>query len=123
MNRAADEGGAAYFALILTMAAIVVIKVNVRSAADRTNFFFRNRPTLATTDRLKLLAIVMFVVSDEELPVLFVERDDLWEFIDLKLLVFRGLGIIVDPLFKRYEFADKAQQERNLFKLLLNNIE
>ena len=111
MYRAADECGAADLALVLSVTAVVVIKIHMRSAADRANFIFRNRLAVAAADRLKDLLVSVFVVGNEELPVLFVEWDDDWKLIDLELLVFGRYGIIVYPLLKRDEFADKIQQE------------
>ena len=84
---AADEGGAADLTLILTMTAIVVIKVVVRRTADRTNLVFGNGTTIAPLNRFKFFAILVFVVGDEKLPVLFLERDDGRKFIDLELLI------------------------------------
>ena len=84
---AADEGGAADLTLILTMTAIVVIKVVVRRTADRTNLVFGNGTTIAPFNRFKFFAILVFVVGDEKLPVLFLERDDGRKFIDLELLI------------------------------------
>jgi hypothetical protein len=87
MDTAVDEGGAADLALVLAMTAIVVIKVVVRRPADRTNLVFGDGTTIAPFNRFKLFAILVFVVGDEKLPVLFLERDDGWKLIDLELLV------------------------------------
>jgi hypothetical protein len=87
MDIAADKSSAADLALVLAMTAIVVIKVVVRRPADRTNLVFGDGTTIAPFNRFKLFAILVFVVGDEKLPVLFLERDDGWKLIDLELLV------------------------------------
>lgn len=89
VDAAIDESGAADLALILTLAAVVVIEVIVRSTADRTDFVCGDRTAVAAPDRLDPLAIPMFVVSNEEAPVLLMVLDDQRELVDLKLLVLR----------------------------------
>ena len=122
VDAATDESGAADFALILTVPAIVVIEVHVRSTAYRADLVCRNDMAAAATHRFKLLAITMPVVSQEELPVLFEERDDGRKLVDLELLVLWRFGIIMDPLRDGYEFTDKLQQKCDLFGLMLNDV-
>ena len=81
----------------------------MRGAADRADLVFRNRAAVSAPDRLDLLAILVFVVSDEETLVLLEERDDSWKFIYLEFLVLRRLGIIMEPLIDGYELTDKLQ--------------
>ena len=87
METAADEGGATDLTQVLPVTAVVVIEVDVRSTADRTDFVFRNDMATTATHRFKLFTITMLIVSQEELPVLFEERDDDRKLIDLELLV------------------------------------
>lgn len=117
------EGSAADFALKLSITTVVVIKIHMRSTADRTYNIFRNRASVVPAYRLEFLAIAMFVVTYEETPVLFEKRYDVGELVDLELLIFRRTGIVVDPLFCGNEFADKFQQKYDLFGLLLNDVD
>ena len=122
MDTAINEGSAADLALVLAATAVVVIEVLMGSTADRTDFALRNRTSAPVVDRIDLLAILVFEVSDEELPVLFEEGDDERELIDLELLVLRRFGIIMDPLRDGDEFTDKLQQKCDLFGLMLNDV-
>ena len=122
MDTAINEGSAADLALVLTATAVVVIEVLMGSTADRTDLVLRNRAPAPVADRIDLLAILVFEVSDQESPVLFEEGDDERELIDLELLVLRRFGIIMDPLRDGYEFTDKLQQKCDLFGLMLNNV-
>ena len=122
MDTAINEGSAADLALVLTATAVVVIEVLMGSTADRTDLVLRDRAPAPVADRIDLLAILVFEVSDQEFPVLFEEGDDERELIDLELLVLRRFGIIMDPLRDGYEFTDKLQQKCDLFGLMLNNV-
>ena len=117
-----DEGGAADLALELAFTTVIVIEVFMGSATDGADFIFGDSMTAAATHRFKFLAVTMLVVSQEELPVLFEERDDGRKFVDLELLVLGRLGIIMDPLRDGYEFTDKLQQKCDLFGLMLNDV-
>ena len=122
MDTAINEGSAADLALVLTATAVVVIEVLMGSTADRTDLVLRDRAPAPVADRIDLLAILVFEVSDQEFPVLFEEGDDERELIDLELLVLRRFGIIMDPLRDGYEFTDKLQQKCDLFGLMLNDV-
>ena len=122
MDTAVDEGGAADLALVLAVTAIVVVKIVMQSTADRTDLVHRNRAAASPLNRFELLAILVFVVCDEELPVLFEERDDERKLVDPELLVLRRSGIIMDPLVDGDEFTDKLQQKCDLFGLMLNDV-
>ena len=50
---------------------------------------------------LNRFAVLPEIVFKEELLVLFDKSLDAWEFIDFKLLIFRRMGIVIDPLLKR----------------------
>ena len=122
VNAPVDEGGAADLALELAFTAVVVVEVLMGSAADRTDLVLRNSMTTATADGSELLAVSVFIVGDQEFPVLFEERENSRKLIDLELLVLRRLGVIMDPLRDGYEFTDKLQQKCDLFGLMLNDV-
>ena len=89
MDPAINEGSAADLALVLTMTAVVVIEILMRSTADRAEFVLGDIVTAPAADRADLLAILVFIVGDEELPVLFEEGNDERELIDPELLILR----------------------------------
>lgn len=89
MDAAINEGSAADLALVLTMTAVVVIEILMRSTADRADFVLGDRVAAPAADRTDLLAILVFIVCDEELPVLFEEGNDERELIDFELLILR----------------------------------
>jgi hypothetical protein len=122
MDTAINEGSAADLALVLTMTAVVVIEIVMGSTADRADFVLRNSVAAPAADRAELLAILVFIVSDQEFPVLFEEWENMWKPVDLEFLVFRRLGIIMDPLRDGNEFTNKLQQKCDLFGLMLNNV-
>jgi hypothetical protein len=57
-----DEGLRADFALILSIATVIVIEIVMGSAADRTDSVNRNRLTIATIDGLKWFSVFNRVV-------------------------------------------------------------
>lgn len=122
MDAAINEGSAADLALVLTMTAVVVIEILMRSTADRADFVLGDSVGAPAADRADLLAILVFIVCDEELPVLFEEGNDERELIDFELLILGRFGIIMDPLIDGDEFTDKLQQKCDLFGLMLNNV-
>ena len=73
-----DKGLATDFALVLAFSAIIVIKVMMRSATNRTGNIFRDGLTVTTLDRLELFAEFLLIVGDENLPVLLNERNNCW---------------------------------------------
>ena len=122
VDTAIDECGATHLALVLAFTAVVVVKVLMGSTADRAALVLRDRSPVTTADRSELPAVSVFIVGNEEFPVLLEEGDDSREFIDLELLVFKRFGIIMNPLRDGYEFTDKLQQKCDLFGLMLNNV-
>ena len=48
--------------------------------------------------------------------------DDMGKFISLKFLILRRFRIIMYPLIDGNVFTNKIQQECNLFRLLLNDV-
>ena len=97
----------ANLALILTIAAIVVVDVMMRSTTERTDGVLRNGFTIFTLDRLWLFSILPFIVFEKELPILFDERFYDRKLVNFKLLVLWRMGIIESPLFKRNISANK----------------
>ena len=122
VNTPIDKGGAADLALELAFTAVVVVEELMWSTADRTDLVLWNSMTTATAHRSELLAVPVFIVSDQEFPVLFEEWENMWKPVDLEFLVLRRLGVIMDPLGDGYEFTDKLQQKCDLFGLMLNDV-
>ena len=82
----------------------------MRGAAQRTDDILRNGFAVPALDRAELLLVFPFIVLEEELPVLFIKRLDGRKPVRLKLLVFRGVSIIMSPLFKRDKFAEQKDE-------------
>ena len=74
------------FALILTIATIVIVNVMVGSTAERTDGFLGNGFPVFALDRFCFFSVLPLVVFQKELPVLF----DEW-FYDRKLVNFELL--------------------------------
>ena len=104
---AGNESLAADFALVLSVAAVIIVDVMMRGATERTDDIFRDRPAIASLDGFNGFAILPEVVFEEELPVLFDEGFDDREFVDLEFLILRRVGIVKIPLFERNVSADK----------------
>jgi hypothetical protein len=81
-----DKCLAADFALKLTVAAIVIVKIVMSRPTKRTNNCIRNRFSIAPLNWLQIFLVLPFVVSEQKLPVLFEE----W-FNDRQLIRFEFL--------------------------------
>ncbi|MBO1695187.1 hypothetical protein HJW21_00275 [[Clostridium] symbiosum] len=92
----------------------------MRSATEGTDHILRDGFPVTALDRPDGFAILPEIVLKEELPVLFDEWLNEGEPVRGKLLVFRGVGIIEDPLLKRNISANKVDKPENLFVLVLN---
>ena len=103
-----NESLAADFALVLPVAAVIIVEVMVRSAAERTDGIFRDRPAITSLDGFHGSAILPEIVFEEELPVLFHEGFDDREFVDPEFLILRGVGVVKSPLFERDISADEV---------------
>lgn len=78
---------------------IIPHEIVVRCIALRAGTAGRNIAFAMTEYRLDGLAIAHLVVGNKISPVPFLlERDDLWEFINLKLLILWRMGIVESPL-------------------------
>lgn len=88
--------------------AVVAVEIRFRSTAGRATAVIGDVTGFAPDDGPDILIIAMLEVRDEELPVpvMLVEQDP-WKFINLELLVFRGMGVIKRPLFEWDVSADK----------------
>lgn len=108
----------------LSFRAVVFIKEGLWSVTAWACAFIRDVTIRAPADRADLLVVAFLVVRDEFFvrPVL-TEVGDQGEFIDLEFLVFRGMGIIKSPLFKRDISADKIDQPAVLLVERLNERE
>ena len=119
-NLPRDECLATDLALILSVPPIVIIEIMVRGTADGADNIFGDGFPVTAVNRSDGFAILPEIVFKKELPVLFDKWLDDGETISGKLLVFRGMGIIESPLFKRNISADQIQEPANRFILFLN---
>ena len=115
-----DEGLPTDLALVLSVSAIVIIEIVVRSAAERTDGILRDGFPVTALDRPDGFAILPGVVFQEELPVVFDKGLDDREAVSGRLLVFRGVVSIEGPLLERAISAEKVQEPANIFVLFLN---
>lgn len=104
---AGAEGLSTDFALILTVAPIIVVNVMMRSPTQRADGIFRNGFTIAALNRFDRLTVFPLVVFKKELPVLFDKGFDDRKRIDFKFLIFWRMGIIKSPLFEGNISANK----------------
>jgi hypothetical protein len=118
---AGDKGLGADFALILSIATVIVIEIMMRGAADRTDRVNRNGLTTATIDRLKWFSMFNRVVLQQLSPVFFLKSTDDWQDISLEFLIFGRMDLIMSPLAKRDVFGDEKHQPTNLLILVLDN--
>jgi hypothetical protein len=116
-----DEGLRADFALILSIATVIVIEIVMGSATDRTDSVNRNGLTIATIDRLKWFSVFNRVVLQQLPPVLFLKLTDDWQDISLEFLILGRMDLIMSPLAKRDVFGDEKHQPTNLLILVLDN--
>jgi hypothetical protein len=116
-----DEGLRADFALILSIATVIVIEIVMESATDRTDSVNRNGLTIATIDRLKWFSVFNRVVLQQLPPVLFLKLTDDWQDISLEFLILGRMDLIMSPLAKRDVFGDEKHQPTNLLILVLDN--
>ena len=119
-NLPSDKCLATDLALILSVAAIVIIKIMVRGATEGTDNLLRDGFTVTPLDWSDGFTILPEIILEEELPVLFDEWLDDREAVSGKFLVFRGVGIIESPLLERNVSADEIQEPANGFILFLN---
>jgi hypothetical protein len=116
-----DEGLKADFALILSMATVIVIEIVMGGTADRADSVNRNGLTISTIDRLKRPNMFKRVVLQQLTPVLFLKPTDDWQDISLEFLIFGRMDLIMSPLAKRDVFGDEKYQPTNLLILVLDN--
>lgn len=115
------ESGVTDFTQYLAFGTVVFIKERFWGIAAGAGAVIRDVAFRTAADGTDFLAITFFVVRDKVfiIPVL-PEVSDKREFINLELLVFRGVGIIKNPLFKRDISADKVEQPAVLLVKRMN---
>ena len=101
------EGLPTDFALVLSIAAVVVVDEMVWSTTERTDGILWNGFRVATLNRFKGFAILPLIVFQKELPVLFDKGFYNRELVNLKLLVLWRVGIIECPLLEGNISANK----------------
>ena len=102
-----DKGLTTDFALVLTVATIVIVKVMMWSSTERTDGIFGDGFPISTLHRFYGFTILPLVVFEKELPVLFDEWFYDWELVYFELLVLWRMRIIESPLFERNVSANK----------------
>lgn len=95
------------FTLVLSVTAIVVVKVMMGGTTEWADGTVRNGFTIASLNRLHSFTIAPGVVLQEELPVLLDKRFDDGELVHFELLVFRRVRVIKSPLLERDVSADE----------------
>ena len=107
-------------ALILTVTAIVIIDVMMRSTANRANSIFRDGLTITTLNRFNRLSILPLIEFEKELPILFVEGFDDRKLVNLEFLILWRVGIVESLLLERDISADKVNKPAVLLVKVLN---
>lgn len=98
------------FAFDLPALSVIAVKVRFWGIAGRTLTIVRDVAVFTSCNRFDLFVVFGLKVRDEKVPVPFILTEaDPGKFIGLELLIFRGMGIVKSPLFKRDVFADKKQ--------------
>ena len=108
----------------LVFGAVVFVEKRLRGITAGTGAVIGDVTFRAAADGSDLLTIALFKVRDEIFvsPVL-PEVGNKREFINLELLVLRGMGIIKSPLFEGDVSADKSNQPAVLLIKGLNERE
>ena len=108
----------------LAFGAVILVKERFRGVTARAGAVVRDIAFRASADGTDFLAIAFLVVRDKLFvsPVL-AEVGDQREFINLELLVLRGMGIIESPLFERDISADEVDKPAVLAIKVLNYLE
>ena len=108
----------------LPFGAVILVKKRFRGVTAWAGAVVRDIAFRASADGTDFLAIAFLVVRDKLFvsPVL-AEVGDQREFINLELLVLRGMGIIESPLFERDISADEVDKPAVLAIKVLNYLE
>lgn len=108
----------------LAFGAVILVKERFRGVTAWAGAVVRDIAFRASDDGTDFLAIAFLVVRDKLFvsPVL-AEVGDQREFINLELLVLRGMGIIESPLFERDISADEVDKPAVLAIKVLNYLE
>ena len=108
----------------LAFGAVILVKERFRGVTAWAGAVVRDIAFRASADGTDFLAIAFLVVRDKLFvsPVL-AEVGDQREFINLELLVLRGMGIIESPLFERDISADEVDEPAVLAIKVLNYLE
>ncbi len=90
------------------------------SVTKRTGDVLGDGLAVTALNRFELLAVLPFVIGDEELPILLNEGNNDRQDIRLELLILGRMDLIMSPLAKRYIFGDEKYQPANLLILVLD---
>ena len=99
--------------LVLTFAAVVIVNILMRCAAERTNNRFGNISAVAAFNGSDDPIVTLQVIFNKECIILFCRFKYDRHPIDLKLLIFRRIKVIKRQMFQRNKFNDKGNQTAN----------
>ena len=119
-NLPRDERLATDLALVLSVAAIVIIEIVVRSATEGTDNISRDGFAVTALDGSDGFAILPEIVLEEELPVLFDEWLNDGKTVGSEFLVLRRVRVLKSPLLEGDISAKQIQEPANRFILFLN---
>ena len=112
--------GITYFAENLPLAAIVFIKIRFWGVTAWTFTVIINVADGTSADRFYGFTVAPLDVRNVITVVPNFVVKDFWKFVDFKLLVFRGLGIIKSPLLERNKSANKIKKLADNFLLVFD---
>ena len=104
---------AAHFTQYLIVRAVVFVEIVFGSMAIRTDKIIGDITNRATFDRFNVIVITPLDIFNKVFVKPNLTVNDQRRFIDLKLLILRRTGIIMDPLPKRNKFTDKVKKKEN----------
>lgn len=114
------ESGTADFAKELAFGTVIAVQVFRRGIASRAGAVGRNIGITAVLDRFDFFTITPFEIRDEIFIIPDFPDNNGGEFVNFIFLVFRRLGILVDPLLERNVTADETDQPAVLLIKILN---
>jgi len=119
------ERGLADLAHDLTFGAVVLVEIDFGSITSRTFavvIYVAFGSSFDRFDRLVFIFVAPGIISHEVVIIPGFDTKDQREFINLKFLIFRRMGIVISPLFKRDVSTDKVYQPTILLIEILNDL-
>ena len=104
------KSGGTHLAHQLSLGTVVLVKIDAGSIAAGTFTVFVDiafRPAVDGFNRFIVILITPFKISHEILIIPGFSVQDEWKLINFEFLILRGVGIVMNPLFKRNISTDK----------------